>query len=168
MEFRNGRRMPLATWLGINLLAATLGLFTTLRLVLWIWDFLDGVYAIPTAGISVFPFELRLFFIVGFSVAGMFTGVVTGLMQWLMIRRMHVVSWRWILLSTISWLVGLPLSYEIFAILYDLFMFTGSFHYTSEYMPAVLFFIYFIGGIIASIGEWLILKIIAFYFLYQV
>jgi len=169
MEFRNGRRIPLATWLAINLLAAILGLFATLRLVLWVWDFLDGVYELPTLGISLFPFELRLFFIVGFSIAGVLIGVVTGLIQWWMLRRIHVVSLRWIFLSGISWLISLPLSYEIFALLHDLSSFSSSFFHDFMHSTLVIIFlIYCMGGIIASIGEWLMLKVIAVYFLYQV
>lgn len=160
MEFRNRQQPPLTIWLGINLIAAVLGLFATLWLVLWIRDSLEGFYQIPTSGISAFPFELRLFFIVGFSVAGLLIGIVTGLIQWWMIRCAHGVASGWILLSTVSWLVSLPLSYEIFAILNDLFGFSRPNLTTSiQLMPLVLLLIYLISGLIASIGEKLILKI---------
>lgn len=160
MEFRNRERMPLTLWLGINLLAAILGFFATLQLVLRIRDFLDGLYGLPKAGISLLHFEFRLFFIAGFIVAGMLIGVVTGLIQWWMLRRMYVVSLHWILLSTILWLVSLPLSYEIFAVLHDVFGFSPANLVVSvQLMPLVLFLIYLIGGIIASVGERLFLKI---------
>jgi len=168
MELYKKRRISLSTGLGINLLAGFVGVFATIRLVLRIWDFLWGFYDIPIGGFSLFleVAKLRFFFIIGFSAAGMLIGVVTGLIQWWMLRISYTLSLRWVLISTICWAAGLVISYSGFAILYDILWRTSVIPFASSiassmyYMSLSLFFlIYFVGGIIASIGEWFILKI---------
>ena len=107
----------------------------------------------------------QLLFIVGFGVAGVLIGLVIGLVKWWRLRHSGGVLSRQVLLSTTTRLIGLPLSYEIVATFNDLFKFNSSFlNAFPPYLPLALFLIYFIGGVIASIGEWLILQITDIYF----
>lgn len=160
MDFRNERHLPFVTLVTMNSVAAFLSFFPARDLLFRIWLFLFGFYTLPTTEISLFPQgELRLFFIISCTAVGLLIGVVIGLTQWLLLYYSVPLSFRWVLLSTVSWLVSLPVVYGVFAVLHDLYGFRPL-DLTFSFAP-----IYFIGGIVASMGEYLTLKIINFNFM---
>lgn len=167
MDLRHRQRMLLSTWLGINLLAAVLGVFATIRLVFWVWSFLFAASPFASsAGATLFPEpELRPFFLIGFTVAGMLIGVVTGLVQWWIMCRLSPLSFRYVLISILGWTVGLPLSYGIFAVLLDILRQMATLPLAAPIASSMaqlslplFFLIYGSSGVIASIIEWFMLK----------
>ncbi len=117
------------------LLAATGGLIVSLPQAFLVKEYLPGIWWILLTSIAWVVIDFTGLGAVGWMVPttdvflsrvlyGTFEGVITGFLlgcfQWIILQAYVENSWRWILISTISWAIALPVGYTVGLFLYHL------------------------------------------------
>ena len=81
--------------------------------LLWVWTTVVGWVLITGIGVGAvgwivppIQFPVRILYGV---LSGGISGLVIGLVQWLAIRYYVPCAWQWILVSTLSWAVAIPI-----------------------------------------------------------